>query len=136
MGGKWPLRLTQVCLELLGQFEDSELELYTAWREAHHHDLTILLCSNTNRQNSSTSFFYCFIVDRTGLGECLGVAEQGDLVREEIEDMLRVVGGGEQQQQLGEQMDSGDTHKQDTPDTDDKADSPKEKYSDRRRIDL
>ena len=60
--------------------------------------------------------------------------EQGDLVREEIEDMLRVVGGGEQQ--LGEQMDSFDTHKQDAPDNDDKADSPKEKYSDRKRTDL
>ena len=62
------------------------------------------------------------------------MAEQGDLVREEIEDMLRVVGGGEQQ--LGEQMDSFDKHKQDAPDNDDKADSPKEKYSDWKRTDL
>ena len=80
MGGKWPLRLTQVCLALVGQFEDSELELYTAWREAQHHDLTILLCSNTNRQDSSTSFpisevtvcFSCIsmsiVVSLTGLG--------------------------------------------------------------------
>ena len=28
MGGKWPIRLEVTCLQIMGEFEDAELQLY------------------------------------------------------------------------------------------------------------
>merc|ERR1712215_7887 len=57
MGGKWPTRLTMVCMEISGVFEDQERDLYNNWKSHENRKLAGFLCRNTNR---------------TGLDKCLG----------------------------------------------------------------
>lgn len=49
MGGKWPARLAVMCEQIAGEFEDSELELYSQWRELDQHQLVEYLCLNESR---------------------------------------------------------------------------------------
>jgi len=74
MGGKWPARLATMCLETVGVFEDEVMELYTKWKLSEKKDLTDFLCLNTNIETFS---------------KCVQVPEQPDLVRHDIEDMMK-----------------------------------------------
>ena len=49
MGGKWPGRLASMCSELVGEYEDRELELYREWRVREWRDMVELLCRNQDR---------------------------------------------------------------------------------------
>ena len=49
MGGKWPGRLASMCSELVGEYEDRELELYREWRAREWRDMVELLCRNQDR---------------------------------------------------------------------------------------
>ena len=92
MGGKWPARLAIICQEIAGVFEDSEMELYNQWREEAEDQLVKFLCLNEERSVSSEhDMMTCYQNNslRPGLGKCLKVAEQGELVRTDIEDMLK-----------------------------------------------
>merc|ERR1712002_1030059 len=80
MGGKWPSRLAEICLEITGEFEDQEMEIYRTWKTEENNLLGDFLCRNSNR---------------TGLDRCLNIVEQGELVRDDIEDMLKTMGNPE-----------------------------------------
>ena len=49
MGGKWPGRLASMCSELVGEYEDREMELYREWRAREWRDMVELLCRNQDR---------------------------------------------------------------------------------------
>merc|ERR1712106_44356 len=65
MGGKWPTRLAVICLEITGEFEDQEMELYRTWKTEDNNQLGDFLCRNSERLWG-------------GLDRCLNIAEQGD----------------------------------------------------------
>ena len=49
MGGKWPTRLAVICLEITGEFEDQEMELYRTWKTEENNQLGDFLCRNSDR---------------------------------------------------------------------------------------
>ena len=49
MGGKWPTRLAVMCLEITGEFEDQEMELYRTWKTEENNQLGEFLCRNSDR---------------------------------------------------------------------------------------
>ena len=49
MGGKWPTRLSVMCLEITGEFEDQEMELYRMWKTEENNQLGEFLCRNSER---------------------------------------------------------------------------------------
>ena len=49
MGGKWPGRLANMCSEMVGVYEDREMELYKIWKEQTNNNLVDFLCWNVNR---------------------------------------------------------------------------------------
>jgi len=77
MGGKWPGRLANMCSEMIGVFEDHEMEFYDIWKENIEDGMVEFLCRNH---------------DRPEFGICLNVVEQGELVRDDIEDMIKTMG--------------------------------------------
>ena len=76
MGGKWPGRLSMMCSEIVGEFEDNEMELYMIWKNNSQELLEKILCRD--EMNAQ-------------LSRCLNVAEQGELVRDDIEDMMKTM---------------------------------------------
>jgi len=73
MGGKWPTRLTMVCMEISGVFEDQERDLYNTWKTDENRKLGGFLCRNKNR---------------TGLDKCLGRGEDDAVEQtEELADL-------------------------------------------------
>ena len=76
MGGKWPGRLSMMCGEIVGEFEDNEMELYMIWKNNSQKLLEKILCRD--EMNAQ-------------LSRCLNVAEQGELVRDDIEDMMKTM---------------------------------------------
>ena len=80
MGGKWPGRLANMCAETVGVYEDREMELYHRWKVLRD-EFVSHLCFNDVRQEFTA---------------CLNVEEQGELVRDEINDMISSMGDKEE----------------------------------------
>ena len=53
MGGKWPRMLAGICLEILGHFEDSLMDLYKEWKLAEKRQLSNYLCRNQDIEQFS-----------------------------------------------------------------------------------
>ena len=49
MGGKWPGRLANMCSEMIGVFEDHEMEFYDIWKENIEDGMVEFLCRNHDR---------------------------------------------------------------------------------------
>ena len=69
MGGKWPSRLAEICLEITGEFEDQEMEIYRTWKTEENNLLGDFLCRNSNRLATASleySIFCSSGLDWTG----------------------------------------------------------------------
>ena len=80
MGGKWPGRLANICAETVGVYEDHEMELYLRWKSLRDEFVTHL----------------CFNDARPEFASCRDPEQQGELVRDEINDMIRSMGNKEE----------------------------------------
>ena len=63
MGGKWPGRLASMCSELVGEYEDREMELYREWRAREWRDMVELLCRNQDRSAGVSTLCIVYICE-------------------------------------------------------------------------
>jgi len=82
MGGKWPSRIVDMCLEVTGVYEDEEAEVYRVWRE-----------------KGTLHDFFCKSTKRPLLDRCLKSVEQPELIRTDMDDMIKEMGEKERRGQ-------------------------------------